>query len=102
MLEKTRADVRLLDQAVEMYRLDNLAYPRVEEGLAALVVPPASLGRQDRYREGGYVRQLPQDPWGGAYQYAYPGEHGVFDIYSYGADGQPGGEGSNADIGNWQ
>lgn len=102
MLEKANADVRLLDQAVEMYRLDNLSYPRVEDGLDALVVPPAGLTRGDRYRTGGYVRQLPDDPWGNPYQYVYPGAHGVFDVYSLGADGVPGGEGANADIGNWQ
>ena len=102
MLEKANADVRLLDQAVEMYRLDNLSYPRVEDGLNALVVPPATLARNDRYRSGGYIRQLPEDPWGNPYQYIYPGEHGEFDIYSLGADGELGGEDANADIGNWQ
>lgn len=102
MLEKARADVRLLDQAIEMYRLDNLSYPRVEDGLQALVSAPANLQRGERYRDGGYVRQLPNDPWGNPYQYVHPGEHGAFDIYSFGADGERGGEENNADIGNWQ
>ena len=102
MLEKATADVRLLDQAIEMYRLDNLSYPRIEDGLQALISAPSSLGRSERYRTGGYIRQLPDDPWGNPYQYVYPGEHGPFDIYSFGADGQLGGEEANADIGNWQ
>jgi general secretion pathway protein G len=102
MLEKANADVRLLDQAVEMYRLDNLNYPSVEDGLRALVDAPGELARSERYRTGGYVRQLPDDPWGNPYQYVYPGEHGVFDIYSLGADGEVGGEAGDADIGNWQ
>jgi general secretion pathway protein G len=102
MLEKANADVRLLDQAIEMYRLDNLNYPSVEDGLRALVDAPGELARSERYRTGGYVRQLPDDPWGNPYQYVYPGEHGVFDIYSLGADGQLGGEAGDADIGNWQ
>lgn len=102
MLEKANADVRLLDQAVEMYRLDNLNYPSVEDGLRALVDAPGELARSERYRTGGYIRQLPDDPWGNPYQYVYPGEHGVFDIYSLGADGELGGEAGDADIGNWQ
>jgi len=102
MLEKANADVRLLDQAVEMYRLDNFNYPRIEDGLQALITAPAGLDRAERYRTGGYIRQLPNDPWGNAYQYIFPGEHGPFDIYSYGADGELGGEGGDADIGNWQ
>jgi general secretion pathway protein G len=101
MVEKARADVALLEQAVEMYRLDNLAYPTVDQGLEALVKPPADLTAPDRYRKDGYVRRLPADPWGSAYQYVQPGEHGPFDIYSLGADRRLGGEGLDADIGNW-
>lgn len=101
MREKARADVAVLEQAIEAYRLDNLAFPTTEQGLKALVSPPAGLARADRYREGGYIRRLPQDPWGNPYQYALPGEHGRFDVYSFGADGAKGGEGENADIGNW-
>ncbi|MFN3514108.1 MAG: type II secretion system major pseudopilin GspG [Phenylobacterium sp.] len=101
MREKARADVAVLEQAIEAYRLDNLAFPTTEQGLKALVSPPTGLARADRYREGGYIRRLPQDPWGNPYQYALPGEHGRFDVYSFGADGAKGGEGENADIGNW-
>ena len=102
MVQKARADISVLEQAMESYRLDNLTYPTNEAGLQALVTAPAGLTRADRYREGGYVRRLPEDPWGNPYQYRTPGEHGAFDIYSLGADGEPGGEKNDADIGNWQ
>ena len=101
MTEKARADISVLEQAVESYRLDNFVFPRTEEGLQALVSPPASLARPDRYREGGYIRRLPKDPWGADYQYRAPGQNGPFDIYTFGADGREGGEKNDADIGNW-
>lgn len=101
MVEKARADVSVLEQAVETYRLENLVYPRTEQGLDALVQAPAGLARPERYRKGGYVRRLPADPWGNPYQYRQPGRNGAFDIFSLGADGAEGGEGDNADIGNW-
>jgi general secretion pathway protein G len=101
MVEKARADVSVLEQALETYRLENLAYPRTENGLDALVSAPAGLSRPERYRNGGYIRRLPVDPWGNAYQYRQPGQRGAFDVYSLGADGAEGGEGDNADIGNW-
>lgn len=99
---KAKADIALLEQAVEMYRLDNLTYPATGDGLQALVTAPAAAAQTGRYRQGGYVKRLPDDPWGAAYQYASPGRHGAFDIYSLGADGREGGEGENADIGNWK
>jgi len=101
MVEKARADVSVLEQAVETFRLENLVYPRTEQGLDALVQAPAGLARPERYRKGGYVRRLPADPWGNPYQYRQPGRNGAFDIFSLGADGAEGGEGDNADIGNW-
>jgi general secretion pathway protein G len=101
MVEKARTDVSLLEQALDTYRLENLAYPRSEDGLQALLKPPASLSRPERYRAGGYIRRLPTDPWGHAYRYRHPGQHGPFDVYSLGADGTEGGEGNDADIGNW-
>ena len=101
MVEKARADVSVLEQAVETYRLENLAYPRTEQGLDALLRAPAGLARPERYRRGGYVRRLPADPWGNPYQYRQPGRKGAFDIFSFGADGAEGGDGDNADIGNW-
>jgi general secretion pathway protein G len=100
---KARADIATLESALEQYRLDNMVYPRSEQGLQALVTPPSDLAQPQRYRQGGYIRRLPNDPWGNAYIYAAPGTQGggPFDIMTYGADGQPGGEDENADIGNW-
>ena len=88
-LTKAKADVATLEQGVEMYRLNKLRYPSGSEGLQAVTAE-------------GYVKRLPKDPWGNAYRYAQPGKDGrQFDIYSYGADGREGGEGKDADIGNW-
>lgn len=102
MVEKARADVAVLEQALEAYRIDNLAFPSTEDGLAALTAPPSGLARPERYRPGGYIRRLPEDPWGNPYQYRAPGENGApFDVFSLGADGRPGGDGNDADIGNW-
>ena len=92
MVGKARADLATLENALEQYRLDMLTFPTTGGGLSA-----------DRYRTGGYIRRLPEDPWGNAYQYRRESEHGqTFDVFSYGADGKPGGEGNDADIGNWQ
>ncbi|MDP2214172.1 type II secretion system major pseudopilin GspG [Phenylobacterium sp.] len=101
MREKAKVDISTLEQAVETYRLEMLAYPTTDQGLSALVQAPPGVARADRYRDGGYIRRLPEDPWGNPYQYAYPGERGRFDVYSFGADGAKGGEGEDADIGNW-
>jgi len=99
MVEKARADIATLGQALEMYRLDNLSYPGSSDGLQALIAPPASLATTGRYRQGGYIKKLPDDPWGRPYQYDNPGRNGPgFDLYSLGADGAPGGEDDNADI----
>ena len=103
MIGKTRADLATLENALEQYRLDMLAFPTTGEGLSALTTAPPGTPRADRYRPGGYIRRLPEDPWGNAYQYRRESEHGqTFDVFSYGADGKPGGEGNDADIGNWQ
>ena len=100
MVGKAKADISVLEQAIETYRLDNLTFP---DDLQALVAPPAGLARPERYRQGGYVRRLPEDPWGNPYQYRRPGAHGgQFDVFSLGADGREGGEGNDADLGNWQ
>jgi general secretion pathway protein G len=98
MTTKARADIATLEQAMEMYRLDNLTYPGGADGLNALVSPPATLAQPARYRPGGYIKKLPNDPWGRPYQLATPGKSGPFDIYSLGADGAPGGSGEDADI----
>ena len=92
MSEKARADVAILSQAVEMFRLENLRYPSMDDGLDALL--------PDGDRQG-YIKALPKDPWGNEYLYLIPGETGVFDVMSLGADGRLGGEGEDADIGNW-
>nr|WP_262982746.1 type II secretion system major pseudopilin GspG [Sphingobium sp. SCG-1] len=97
-VEKAKADVATIEQALDQYRLDNLNYPNATEGFQALLAPPATLAQPARYRRGGYIKKLPEDPWGRAYKYAVPGKKGPFDIYSLGADGQPGGENDNADI----
>jgi general secretion pathway protein G len=102
MSEKARADISVLEQALETYRLELLQYPATRDGLQALLAAPAGLSRPERYRKGGYIRRLPADPWGNPYQYRLPGQHGTFDVYSFGADGAAGGEGEAADIGNWQ
>ncbi|WP_291841909.1 type II secretion system major pseudopilin GspG [Maricaulis sp.] len=101
LLQKARTDIATLEQALDAYRLDMREYPNSEAGLQALVTPPRGVDAS-RYRSGGYVRRLQDDPWGNPYQYAYPGQHGMIDIYSLGADGREGGEGLDADIGNWQ
>jgi general secretion pathway protein G len=97
-VEKAKADISTIEQALEQYRLDNLTYPAGSDGLQALLSPPASLAQPQRYRRGGYIKKLPDDPWGRAYVYTVPGRKGAFDISSLGADGQPGGESENADI----
>ena len=101
MIEKTRADIATLEQAIDTYRLEMLSFPRMSDGLQALVSQPARLDRPERYRTGGYIRRLPLDPWGNPYHYAYPGRRAAYDLYSFGADGREGGEGNDADIGNW-
>jgi general secretion pathway protein G len=95
---KAQADIRALESALNLYRLDNHNYPSTDEGLEALVQKPADA---PTWKEGGYIDRMPKDPWGNPYQYLNPGTHGSIDIFSLGADGQPGGEGKNADIGNW-
>lgn len=102
MVTKARADIATLEQAMEMYRLDNLTYPAGGDGLNALVAAPPGLTQSERYRPGGYIRNLPKDPWGRPYQLAVPGKSGPFDITSLGADGAPGGEAENADISGGQ
>lgn len=101
MRQKARADLSTLEQALDMYRLDNYRYPTTRQGLAALTSAPGQEPLPRNYRQDGYVRRLPSDPWGNDYQYRSPGEQGTFDVYSLGADGRPGGEGLDADIGNW-
>jgi general secretion pathway protein G len=95
-----RTDVNNLVQALKLYRLDNQRYPSAEQGLQALVAKPTVGAIPGNWKP--YLDKLPNDPWGNAYQYVNPGVKGEIDVYSLGADGQPGGDGKNADIGSWQ
>ncbi|HSQ04635.1 MAG TPA: type II secretion system major pseudopilin GspG [Burkholderiales bacterium] len=96
-----RQDIATLSQALKLYRLDNKRYPTTEQGLQALVTKPTVAPIPDNWKGGGYIERLPLDPWSKPYQYLNPGLHGEIDIFSFGADGVPGGEGHDSDIGNW-
>lgn len=101
-ITKVQSDVRALESALNLYRLDNFNYPTTEQGLIALVSQPTGTDAPRNYRSGGYIDRLQKDPWGNDYQYLRPGRDGRdYDLYSLGADGRPGGEDANADIGNW-
>ena len=100
-ITKVKSDVRALEAALNLYRLDNFAYPDTNQGLQALVERPRTGPEPRNYRSGGYMDRLPRDPWGNDYQYLNPGTRGEIDIYSFGADGRRGGTGINAEIGNW-
>ena len=100
-INKAKSDIQAIETALTMYRLDNFKYPSTDLGLSALVQRPNDPTVRN-WREGGYVKRISADPWGNAYQYVFPGTRGQeYDLYSLGADGQEGGEGENADIGNW-
>ena len=99
-VEKAKQDIRALEGALDIYKLDNLSYPTTEQGLDALVKKPADPNLTN-YKEGGYIKRNSADPWKHPYHYEYPGTHGEYDLYTLGADNQPGGEKSSADIGNW-
>ncbi|MBB4657622.1 type II secretion system major pseudopilin GspG [Parvularcula dongshanensis] len=90
--------------ALQSYYLDHSTYPTTQQGLEALITPPRDLRTANRYREGGYLaaNSVPVDPWQRPYEYQSPGEFGTFDLYSLGRDGQPGGEGPDADVTNWE
>ena len=100
-IDKAQTDIRILEQAVELYRLDMFSYPSEQEGLKALIEKPSNNKFSDRYRQGGYIRKLELDPWGNNYLYERPGKNNnPFEIISLGADGRKGGEGLNKDISN--
>jgi general secretion pathway protein G len=96
-----RSDIASLMQALKLYRLDNQRYPTTEQGLQALVAKPSTGPAANGWKSGGYIDKLPKDPWGNPYQYLSPGVRGEIDVFSYGADGQPGGSANDADIGSW-
>lgn len=99
---RAQADIGAIGAALDLYRLDNGAYPTTEQGLSALVTAPTSPPVPSNWAEGGYLDRVPQDPWGRAYLYLAPGVHGAYDVVSYGADGEAGGTGGDADITSWQ
>jgi len=99
-VEKAKADISIMGNALEMHRLERFTYPSSELGLKALL----KTGGEDslnNVNNRGYIKSLPKDPWGNDYQYIIPGQNGEYDLFSMGADGDIGGEGINADIGNW-
>jgi general secretion pathway protein G len=96
-----KQDIASLLQALKLYRLDNIRYPTTEQGLQALVTKPDIEPVPNNWKSGGYLERLPKDPWGNPYLYLNPGRNGEIDVYSLGTDGQAGGEGKDADIGNW-
>jgi general secretion pathway protein G len=95
---RAKSDIRGIETALNLFRLDNFKYPGTDDGLEALVVNP---GEEAAPNWKKYLDRVPTDPWNNPYQYQHPGQHGEFDVFSYGADGREGGEGVNADIGNW-
>lgn len=100
-IDKAQTDIRIFEQALELYRLDMFSYPSEQEGLKALIEKPSNNKFSDRYRQGGYIRKLELDPWGNDYLYERPGKNNnPFEIISLGADGRKGGEGLDKDISN--
>ena len=98
-----RVQIKNIETSLKLYKLDTGSYPTTEQGLAALVTKPTVGTIPKNYKEGGYLdsKKVPQDPWGNDYIFVSPGEHGDYDLSSYGADGAKGGEGKNADISSW-
>jgi general secretion pathway protein G len=96
---KAKHDVLGLQNALDLYRLDNGFYPSTDQGLNALTKKPSTTPTPRNWKP--YLKNLPQDPWGREYLYLNPGQHGEIDIFTFGANGQPGGEGINAEIGSW-
>ena len=97
---KAKQDIRAYETALNLYRMDNFRYPTTEQGLEALVKQPTDPNIKN-WKQGGYIQNMRKDPWGNDYQYISPGSHGDYDLFTLGADGQPGGEGPDADLGNW-
>ncbi len=102
---KAKLDIKTLENALKLFKLDNSFYPSTEQGLRALVERPTTGRVANNWREGGYLEKgvVPKDPWGNEYLYLCPGVHNPdFDLWSYGADGEEGGEGEDADVTNWE
>ena len=101
-IQKVYADFKSIETALKIYRLDNYNYPTTEQGLQALIKPSSLTPLPRNFKEGGYLAEIPMDPWGGPYLYLSPGENSQVDIYTLGADGISGGDDQNADVGNWE
>lgn len=100
-VSKAKQDIQAIETALTMFKLDNFRFPSTDQGLTALVQQPTDPTIRN-WRAGGYLRKVSKDPWGNDYHYEFPGTRGgEYDLYSLGADDQPGGEGVNADVGNW-
>jgi general secretion pathway protein G len=100
-ITRVKQDLQGIMTALNLYKLDNFRYPSSDQGLQALTTKPSGQPEAPNWK-GPYLDRLPQDPWSKPYQYQQPGQHGDVDIYSYGADGRPGGDGDAADIGSWE
>ncbi|MBN8728579.1 MAG: type II secretion system major pseudopilin GspG [Xanthomonadales bacterium] len=98
---RAKQDIQNIVTALSLYKLDNYVYPGTEQGLEALVAKPSGQPEAPNWK-GPYLDRVPKDPWSRPYLYQHPGQHGDIDVYSYGADGRPGGDGEAADVGNWQ
>lgn len=98
-INRAKQDIRGIESALKLYYMDNSRYPTTDQGLEALVTRPNDPSL--RNWRGPYLDKLPRDPWNNTYRYLYPGRNSEFDVFTYGADGQEGGEGINAEIGNW-
>jgi len=101
-ITKAKSDIVSLEAALDLYQLDNYVYPNTSQGLESLATKPSESPEPKNYKKGGYVKSLPQDPWGNDYLFLNPGvKGGSYDLYTLGADGEEGGDGVNTDIGNW-
>ena len=98
---KAKQDLRVLEGALNLYKLDNFNYPSTDQGLDALVNKPSGQPEAKNWKKNGYMKKIPKDPWGNDYLYLSPGTHSEIDIYTYGADGRKDGTETAADIGNW-
>lgn len=99
---KAAVQIKQIEGALNLFKIDNGFYPTTDQGLEALVSPPTTGEEPQNYKEGGYLKKVPADPWRNSYAYLSPGEHGDFDLISFGADGVEGGEERDTDIGNWE
>ncbi len=100
-IARAKQDIRAIESALNLYKLDNFYYPSTQQGLEALVNPPSGDPPAKNWKSGGYIPRMPKDPWGNPYRYLSPGTHSEIDVFTLGADGRPGGEGPEADMGNW-